>query len=92
MTITEKPLIELVQHLSPDLAIEVRHYIEFLLERQRKVLMLQTHSMAREWPVGFFDATAGSIPDFPDINRNGDGIDPSLDEIAIFDDHSEPRL
>jgi hypothetical protein len=31
-----KPLIELVQELPPDLVVEVRDFIEFLLEKHRR--------------------------------------------------------
>jgi Protein of unknown function (DUF2281) len=90
MTIAERPLTELVQQLPPDIAIEVRHYIEYLLERQRKVRGVATDPATRGWPAGFFEATAGSIPDFPAINRDGDGIDPRLDEVVLCEYPTEP--
>lgn len=78
MTITEKTLIELVQELPPALRAEVRDFAEFLLSRQRRELARQAE--ANGWPEGFFESTAGAIPDFPD--RDMQGIDDSLDETV----------
>ncbi len=69
MTIVEKPLVELVQQLPPDSAAEVRHSIEFLLERQRGPRAARRALAPRAWSPGFFEATAGSLPDFPDVSR-----------------------
>ncbi len=76
MTTAEKTLIELVQELPPALRDEVRDFAEFLLARQRRELTRQAE--ANGWPEGFFESTAGSIPDFPD--RDMQGIDELLDE------------
>lgn len=79
MTTThEKPLTELVQELTPDLRKEVRDFAEFLLAKQRRELA--ERAAANGWPKGYFEGTAGSIPDFPD--RDSQGIDPTLDETT----------
>lgn len=78
MTTAEKTLIELIQELPPALCEEVRDFAEFLLVRQRRELARQAE--ANGWPAGFFERTAGSIPDFPD--RDMQGIDESLDETV----------
>ena len=36
------------------------------------------------WPAGFFEQTAGSIPDFFEFDRY-EGLDPSLDDDVVFD-------
>src|SRR5262245_33247050 len=36
------------------------------------------------WPPGFFERTAGSIPDFFEFDRY-EGLDPSLDDDVVFD-------
>jgi Protein of unknown function (DUF2281) len=61
MTNAEKTLIELVQELPSTLHDEVRDFIEFLLEKQRRDLVRQAE--ANGWPKGFFERTAGSITD-----------------------------
>jgi hypothetical protein len=35
---------------------------------------------ARGWPQGYFEEVIGSLPDFPDVDGDMGGIDPSLDE------------
>lgn len=59
-TTTEKPLIELVQELPPELHAQVRDFVEFLLAKQRRELAQR--AAANGWPEGFFDL-AGSITD-----------------------------
>jgi hypothetical protein len=61
MTTTEKTLIELVRELPPGLHGEVRDFVEFLLEKQRRELTRRAE--ANGWPEGFFERTAGSITD-----------------------------
>ena len=61
MTITEIPLIELIQELSPASREKVRDFVEFLIEKQRRKLAQQAE--ANGWPVGYFETTAGSITD-----------------------------
>ena len=36
------------------------------------------------WPPGFFERTAGSIPDFFEFDRY-EGLDPSLDDDVVLD-------
>ena len=71
-------MIELIQELSPASRDEVRDFVEFLIAKQRRELARQAE--ANGWPAGFFESTAGSIPDF--LDRNTYGIDPALDETA----------
>jgi hypothetical protein len=78
MTTTDTSLIELIEELPPEARNEVRDFVEFLIAKQRRELARQAE--ANGWPAGFFESTAGSIPDFPD--RNSYGIDPALDETA----------
>ena len=78
MTTTDTLLLELIQELSPASRDEVRDFVEFLIAKQRRELARQAG--ANGWPAGYFERTAGSIPDFPD--RNARGIDPALDETA----------
>lgn len=82
MTTTEKPLAELVQELPPDLQTEIRDFVEFLLEKRRRAVLAEAeqHTMENGWPPGYFDRTAGALPDFPEIDHDTGGIDPSLDE------------
>ena len=61
MKIVDKTLIELVQELPPALHGEVRDFVEFLLEKQRRELARQAEDTG--WPKGFFERTAGSITD-----------------------------
>ena len=56
MAVNEKTLIDLVQELPPALHGEVRDFVEFLLEKRRRV-------EKNGWPAGFFERTAGSITD-----------------------------
>lgn len=60
-TTTEKPLIELVQELPPELHAQVRDFMEFLLAKQRRELAQR--AAANGWPEGYFERTAGSITD-----------------------------
>jgi hypothetical protein len=76
MTITEKSLAELIHELPPNLHGQVRDFVEFLLEKQRRVEPPE----ARGWPSGYFERSAGSLPDFPDVDSDMSGIDPTLDE------------
>lgn len=91
MTVVEKTLEDLIGELSPDLRKQVRDFTEFLLEKQRKTQPNQQpittlsespveSPEARGWPMGYFENVIGSMPDFPDIDRTSDGIDPSLDK------------
>jgi hypothetical protein len=61
MTTTEKTLIELVRELPPALHSEVRDFVEFLLEKQRRELA--RHDTANGSSEDFFERTAGSITD-----------------------------
>ena len=61
MTTTDKTLIELVQELPPTLHDEVRDFVEFLLEKQRREQARR--ATANSWPEGFFEHTVGSITD-----------------------------
>jgi hypothetical protein len=61
MTPTDKTLIELVQELPTALHSEVRDFVEFLLEKQRREQARRAE--ANGWPEGFFERTAGSITD-----------------------------
>ena len=61
---------------------EVEDFVEFLLEKRRRaeLVELERRAVANGWPPGYFEQTAGSIPDFPDVDGDMSGIDPSLDE------------
>src|SRR5689334_8149806 len=82
MTTSEMTLEDKIRALPPDLQREVEDFIEFLLAKQRRAELaaLEQQAVANGWPPGFFTQTAGSIPDFPDIDGDMSGIDPSLDE------------
>jgi hypothetical protein len=81
MATIEKPLAELVRDLPPDLEAEIRDFIEFVIEKRRKAELaeLEHRAVARGWPPDYFEQTAGSLPDFPDIDGDMGGLDPSLD-------------
>jgi hypothetical protein len=87
MVTTQPSLPELIQKLPPDLVDDVRLFIEFLIERRKRT----TTESARGWPEGYFEATAGSIPSFPDIHRSGEGIDESLDDVVSFENIENSR-
>lgn len=50
------------------------------------VEQVQTSKTAEElgWPPGFFERTAGSIPDFFELDRY-EGLDVSLDDDVVLD-------
>lgn len=76
-TILEQTLTEIVQELQTEQRDKVREFAEFLLLKQRRELAQQ--ATANGWPEGYFERTAGSIPDFPD--RDNQGINPLLDDV-----------
>ncbi len=76
MTTIETLEIKL-RDLPPEALSEVEDFVEFLLEKRRKVAVSPE---ARGWPPGYFERTAGSLPDFPDVDGDMGGIDSSLDE------------
>jgi hypothetical protein len=61
MTTTEKTLAELMQELSPTLHQQVRDFVEFLIEKERREHAQQTET--NDWPEVWFERTAGSISD-----------------------------
>jgi hypothetical protein len=70
MTTTDKILIELVQDLPPTLRDEVRDFVEFLLEKQRREIARRAE--ANGWPEGFIERMAGSIT-YPTFVRSPQG-------------------
>ncbi|HEY3227628.1 MAG TPA: DUF2281 domain-containing protein [Roseiflexaceae bacterium] len=81
ITTTEKPLADLVRDLPPDLEAEIRNFVEFLIEKRQSAerAELERRAIANGWPTGYFEQTAGSLPDFPDVDGDMSGIDPSVD-------------
>ena len=75
--IVEQTLTEIVQELQAEQRDTLREFAEFLLAKQRRELAHQ--ATANGWPEGYFERTAGSIPDFPD--RDNQGINPLLDDV-----------
>ena len=75
---TEQTLSELLDELSPELRAQVRDFAAFLAAKQRRAIAQQ--AKANGWPEGYFERTAGSIPDFPNLDSKG--IDPTLDDTA----------
>jgi hypothetical protein len=61
MEIEPMTLEEKIQALPHDLRLEVEDFIEFLLEKRRRVA-LEQQAIARGWPADFAQ-TAGSIDD-----------------------------
>ncbi len=59
MTILDKPLVELVQELPPNLRTEVRDFIEFLLakqeEREPRALTLSWRGALKDVPYSSVD-------------------------------------
>ena len=77
-TSTESTLTEIVQELRAEQRDTLREFAEFLLAKQRRELAHQ--AAANGWPEGYFERTAGSIPDFPD--RDSQEINPLLDDFV----------
>ncbi len=67
MSVALKPLEELVKELTPQARLELRDFAEFLWHKQSTV-----GSKAPGWPADFFERFAGCMPDFPDIEPEGD--------------------
>lgn len=67
MSVELKPLEELVKDLTPQARVEVRDFVEFLWRKQ-------TTPGAKDlgWSADFFERFAGCMPDFPDIEPEGD--------------------
>jgi len=82
MAIIEQTLADKLRALTPDRLRSVEHFVGYLLEQQKAELEAQ--AVAKGWPAGYFERTAGSIPDFPDVDGDMSGLDPSLDQS---DDH-----
>jgi hypothetical protein len=53
-----------IGQLPGELRREVEDFVEFLLEKHRRAEQEQ-QAIARSWPAGYFEQTAGSLPDFP---------------------------
>jgi hypothetical protein len=70
-----------LRELPADMLGEVEDFVEFLLEKRRRA-ELEQQAVAHGWPPGFFAQTAGSIPDFPDVDGLMGGIDPALDDVS----------
>jgi hypothetical protein len=66
-----------LRELPPDMLGEVEDFVEFLLEKRRRA-ELERQALAHGWPPGYFEQTAGSIPDFPDVDGDMSGFGPSL--------------
>jgi hypothetical protein len=62
MAAEKQSLAELVEALPPELKSEVRDFVEFLLEKQRRA-ELERLAVANGWPATFFSHTIGSIDD-----------------------------
>ena len=62
-----KPLEELVKELTPAAQLELRDFAEFLWRKQ-----MTPAATDPGWPPGFFERFEGSLPDFPDIESEGD--------------------
>jgi hypothetical protein len=73
-------LAELVEALPPDLQSEVRDFVEFLLEKQRRA-ELERLAVANGWPVDFFAHTVASIDD-PTFVRPPQGAAEQRDPFA----------
>lgn len=71
MTMGELTLEAKIQALPPELRSEVEDFIEFLLEKRRR-MELEEIAVAHGWPPGF-SRTAGSIND-PTFVRPSQGV------------------
>lgn len=78
-TTIEQPLVEKLRSLSPDRLHSVEHFVDYLLDQQRRA-ELEAQAVANGWPEGYFTNVIGSMPDFPDVDGDMSGLDPSLDE------------
>jgi hypothetical protein len=62
MATAEKTLIDLVRELSPEAQAEVRDFVEFLLQKQRRTGDASPVAAAGQgWPPRFFEQTAGAL-------------------------------
>jgi hypothetical protein len=82
MTVTFDEIIAQIDHLTP---AEQARLVELLAARLARTLSTppasepaQKTPEALGWPPGFFEQTAGSLPDLPD--RDDAGLDASLDD------------
>lgn len=71
MATEERTLVELVGELPLELQSEVRDFVEFLLEKRRRVT-LEQQAITNGWPPGFFAHTIGAIDD-PTFVRHPQG-------------------
>jgi hypothetical protein len=74
MATAEKPLIDLVRELPPEAQAEVRDFVEFLLQKQRRTGDASPVAAAGQgWPPRFFEQTAGALADDPTFTRHARG-------------------
>ena len=66
---TKEELMHALDELPAEALEEVRQFVEFLRFKARQP---KPTPEDLGWPPGFFEQTAGSIPDFPDIESEGD--------------------
>ena len=69
MTIEEQ-IVSTLRTLPFERQREVLDYIEFLRLRSKSEEAIA--NVAADWPPGFFEEVAGSLPDFPEIDGEGD--------------------
>jgi hypothetical protein len=68
---TIETLEEKLRALTTERLQEVEDFVEFLLEKQRKVA---ASPESRGWPPGYFEEVIGSLPDFPDVDGDMGGV------------------
>jgi hypothetical protein len=74
MATAEKTLSDLVRELPPEAQAEVRDFVEFLLQKQRRQSDTSPATPAgQEWPPRFFEQTAGALADDPTFTRPPQG-------------------
>jgi hypothetical protein len=66
MTLEEK-----IRELDPELRREVEHFVEFMLDKQRRA-EIERIAVAHGWPPGYFTNVIGSIDD-PTFVRHPQG-------------------
>lgn len=74
--------VHLKAHVDKDGILKLRTLVQGILDQDVEVTLViqpqpsdrrvQGIPEARGWPLGFFEETAGSIPDFPEIDYEGD--------------------
>ncbi|MBX0330007.1 DUF2281 domain-containing protein [Oscillochloris sp. ZM17-4] len=80
MSTVDKPLVDLVGELPPELQSEVRDFVEFLIEKRRRADLDQL-AVSHGWPPGFFSRTIGSIDD-PTFARQPQGEPEQREPLA----------